>query len=110
MPKIIDVSLGFITLIYMILGIKGIFRSKEWSNRHKQHPAWRYYLRLMPQVIPALFIGGLVFIVPNLQNNSSTIKDAFGLWPAAMLFLTVVFLIGIIVTVMRVYYRRLNKN
>jgi hypothetical protein len=110
-PKIIDLSLGLITLIYLILGIKGILRSREWSNSRKQHPAWRYYLRLVPQVIPVLFIGWLFFIVPNLQNNSSTIKDAFGIWPAAMLFLTVVFLIGVIVTVRRIYYRgRLNKN
>ncbi|MBE6069555.1 MAG: serine hydrolase [Clostridium lundense] len=110
-PKITDLSLGFITLIYLFLGIKGIIRSKEWSNRRKQHPTWRYYLRLMPQVIPSLFIGWLFFIVPNLQNNSATIKDAFGIWPAAMLFLIVVFLIGAIVTVRRVYYRgRLNRN
>jgi CubicO group peptidase (beta-lactamase class C family) len=104
-PKIIDLSLGFITIIYLFLGIKGILRSKEWSNRRKQYAAWRYYLRLMPQVIPALFIGWLFFIVPNLQNNSSTIKDAFGIWPAAMLFLFVVFLIGVMVTVVRIYYR-----
>ena len=111
MPKIIDLSLGFITLIYLFLGIKGIVRSKEWSNRRKQHTTWRYYLRLILQVIPVLFIGWLFFIVPNLQNNSSTIKDAFGIWPAAMLFLIVVFLIGIIVTVMRIYYRaRLKRN
>lgn len=110
-PKIIDLSLGFITIIYLILGVKGILRSKEWANRRKQHPTWRYYLRLAPQVIPVLFIGWLFFIVPNLQNNSSTIKDAFGIWPAAMLFLFIVFLIGAIVTVMRIYYRgRLNKN
>ncbi|MCT8975269.1 beta-lactamase family protein [Clostridium sp. CX1] len=110
-PTIIDLSLGFITLIYLILGIRGILRSGEWSNRRKQHPTWRYYLRLMPQVIPVLFIGWLFFIVPNLQNNSATIKDAFGLWPAAMLFFTVVFLIGVVVTVMRTYYRRrLSRN
>jgi CubicO group peptidase (beta-lactamase class C family) len=105
MPKIIDLSLGFITIIYLILGIKGVLRSREWSNKRKQHPTWRYYLRLMPQVIPVLFIGWLFFIVPSLQNNSATIKDAFGIWPAAMLFLFVVFLIGVVVTVMRIYYR-----
>lgn len=111
MPKIIDLSLGFITLIYLILGIKGIIRSKKWANRRKHHSTWRYYLRLMPQIIPVLFIGWLFFIVPNLQNNSATIKDAFGIWPAAMLFLIVVFLIGVIVSVRRVYYRgRLNIN
>lgn len=110
-PKIIDLSLGFITLIYLILGIKGILSSKEWSNKRKQHPTWRYYLRLMPQVIPVLSIGWLFFVVPNLQNNSATIKDAFGIWPASMLFLFVVFLIGVIVTVRRVYYRGiLNRN
>jgi CubicO group peptidase (beta-lactamase class C family) len=110
-PKIIDLSLGFITILYLILGVKGILRSREWSNKRKLHLAWKYYLRLMPQVIPVVFIGWLFFIVPSLQNNSSTIKDAFGIWLAAMLFLAVVFLIGVVVTVMRIYYRgKLNKN
>ncbi len=104
-PKIIDLSLGLFTIIYLILGIKGIWGSKKWANRRKQHPAWRYYLRLIPQVIPVLFIGWLFFIVPSLQNNSSTIKDAFGLWPAAMIFLFVVFLIGVIITITRIYNR-----
>lgn len=110
-PKIIDLSLGLITIIYLLLGIKGILRSKEWSIRRKQQPTWKYYLRLIPQITPVLFVGWLFFIVPNLQNNSSTIKDAFGIWLAAMLFLFVVFLIGVAVTVMRIFYRvRLNRN
>ena len=111
LPKIIDLSIGFITLIYLLLGIKGLMRSKEWSNRRKKYPTWRYYLRLMPQIIPVLFIGWLFFIVPNLQNNSSTIKDVFGIWPAAILFLVVVFLIGVVVTLKRIYYRvRINRD
>ncbi len=106
---LLDFAIGFITLLYAILGIKGISRSKEWSNKRKQHPTWRYYLRLLPQAIPILLIGWLFFIVPNLQNNSSTIKDAFGIWPATMLFLSVIFLIGVVITVIRIFYRgRLN--
>jgi CubicO group peptidase (beta-lactamase class C family) len=105
-PTIIDISLGIITIIYLFLGIKGIIRSKEWSNRRKQHPAWRFYIRLLPQISAVSFIGWLLFIVPILQNNSSTIRDAFGIWPAAMLFLIVVFLIGVATTVRRIYERR----
>ena len=104
-PQIIDLSLGFITLIYLILGIKGIIRSKKWSNRYRHYPTWRYCLRLMPQIISVFIIGWLFLIVPNLQGNSSTMKDVFGIWPAAMIFLIVVFLIGVIVTVMRVLSR-----
>jgi len=45
------------------------------------------------------------------DGDNIAIKDAFGIWPAAMLFLFVVFLIGVIVTVRRVYYRGiLNRN
>lgn len=110
-PKIIDISLGVVTLIYIILGIKGIIRSKAWVSRRRKHSTWRYYLRLMPQVIPVLLIGWLFFIVPHLQNNSATIKDAFGLWLAAMVFLAVVFFIGVIVTISRIYYRGIfNRN
>ncbi|MEH7239047.1 serine hydrolase [Bacillus sp. JJ1562] len=110
-PKIIDLSLGVITLIYLILGIRGILRSKKWSDKRKQHPTWRFILRLIPQLIPTLLIGWLFFIVPTLQNNSSTTMDAFALFPAAMLLLAVIFIIGLVLTILRIYYRiTLNKD
>lgn len=104
-PKIIDLSLGFLTLIYLGLGIRGVVKSKEWSNRRKQHPAWRFILRLIPQLIPVLFVSWLLFIVPTLQDNSSTILDAFGLYPAFMLLLAIMFIVGLVLTILRVYYR-----
>lgn len=109
-PKIIDLTLGVITLIYLIIGIRGILRSKKWTDKRKQHSAWRFYLRLIPQLIPVVGIGWLLFIVPILKNNSSTTIDAFGLFPAAMIFLAIIFIIGLILTISRVYYRiRLSK-
>ncbi len=63
-------------------------------------------MRLFPQLVAVLFIGWLFFIVPTLQDNSSTIKDAFGLFPAAMILLTVIFIVGLVLTVMRIYYRK----
>jgi CubicO group peptidase (beta-lactamase class C family) len=104
-PKIIDLSLGAITLIYLVLGIRGMIRSEKWSNKRKQHPAWRFYLRLLPQLVPVVGIGWLLFIVPTLQDNSSTIIDAFGIWPAAMLLLAIVFIIGLVLIIMRIFYR-----
>lgn len=109
-PKIIDFLLGVMTLIYLLLGIRGIIRSKKWSNKRKQHPTWRFILRLTPQLIPALLIGWLFFIVPTLQDNSSTTIDAFGLYPAATILLSIVFIIGLVVTIMRVYYRVMLKK
>jgi CubicO group peptidase (beta-lactamase class C family) len=103
--KIIDLTLGVITLIYLILGIRGILRSKKWSDKRKQHPTWRFILRLIPQLVPTLLIGWLFFIVPALQNNSSTTIDAFGLFPAAMFLLAIVFIIGLVLTILRIYYR-----
>jgi CubicO group peptidase (beta-lactamase class C family) len=108
--KIIDLSLGVITLIYLILGIRGIQRSEKWSDKRKLHPSWRFILRLIPQLVPTLLIGWLFFIVPTLQNNSSTTIDAFGLYPAAMFLLVTVFIIGLVLTILRIYYRiSLNK-
>jgi len=104
-PTIIDVSLGAITLIYLALGIRGILRSKKWSDKRKLLPAWRFYLRLLPQLIPVIGIGWLFFVVPSLQDNSSTIKDALGIFPAAMIFLAIMFIVGLVLTVMRSYYR-----
>ncbi|MEG0384398.1 MAG: serine hydrolase domain-containing protein [Solibacillus sp.] len=105
LPKIIDLSLGVITLIYLILGIRGIRRSKKWTDKRKQYPAWRFCLRLIPQMVPIVSIGWLLFIVPSLKNNSSTTIDAFGIWPAAMIFLATVFIIGLALTILRIYYR-----
>lgn len=110
-PKIIDLSLGVITLIYLVLGIRGMIRSKKWSAIRKKHSAWRFYLRLIPQLVPVVGIGWLFFIVPTLKNNSSTTIDAFGIWPAAMLLLAIVFIIGLVLTFIRIYYRiKLNRN
>jgi CubicO group peptidase (beta-lactamase class C family) len=104
-PKIIDLSLGVLTLVYLILGIRGIRRSKQWTEKRKEHAAWRFYVRLIPQLIPVVGIGWLLFIVPTLKNNSSTILDAFGLFPSAMIFLAITFMIGLVLTILRIYYR-----
>ncbi|SOC06573.1 CubicO group peptidase (beta-lactamase class C family) [Ureibacillus xyleni] len=109
-PKIIDLSLGVITFIYLILGIRGIVRSKKWTEKREKFPAWRFYLRLIPQLIPVVGIGWLLFIVPSLKDNSSTMLDAFGLFPAAMIFLVVTFIIGLVLTGLRVYYRITDKT
>lgn len=103
--KIIDLSLGLITLVYLGLGIRGIIRSEKWSDKRKQQPAWKFYLRLLPQFIPVAGIGWLFFVVPELKNNSSTMMDAFGLFPAAMILLAVIFMTGFVLISMRVYYR-----
>lgn len=110
-PTIIDLSLGVITLIYLALGFRGVLRSKKWSDRRKQYPAWKFYLRLVPQMIPVMGIGWLLFIVPTLQNNSATTIDAFGIYTAAMILLAVIFIVGLVLTILRVYYRiKLSKN
>ncbi|MGF7015453.1 serine hydrolase domain-containing protein [Ornithinibacillus bavariensis] len=108
--KLIDLSLGVITVIYLILGIRGILRSKIWSDKRKQNPPWRFYLRLIPQLVPVVGIGWLFFIVPSLEDNSSTIVDAFGLWPAAMILLAIVFVIGLVLIISRIYYRKIGKK
>ncbi|WP_226036690.1 serine hydrolase domain-containing protein [Aquibacillus saliphilus] len=104
-PKIIDLSLALITSIYLVFGIRGILRSKKWTDHRKNHSAWRFYLRLIPQLVPILCIGWLFFIVPTLENNSSTTIDAFGLYPAAMILLAIIFINGLVLTILRVYYR-----
>lgn len=104
-PTIIDLSLGFLTLLYASFGIRGILRSKKWSDQRQRHSALRYYLRLIPQLIPVAGIGWLMFIVPILQDNSATIQDVFRLWPALAILLTMIFLSAAFVTGTRMYYR-----
>lgn len=103
---IIDLSLGIVTLLYAALGIRGILRSKKWAETRRAYPTWKFSLRLVPQLIPALAIGWLFFIVPSLKNNSATTMDAFGLWPAFMLLLAVIFVCGTVLTIARTYHLR----
>lgn len=104
-PTIIDFSLGFLTLLYASFGIRGILRSKKWSVQRQHHSALRYYLRLIPQLIPIVGIGWLMFIVPQLQDNSSTTLDVFRLWPALAILLSIIFLCAVFMTGRRIYYR-----
>lgn len=101
----IDLLLGLLSLLYLGFGIQGIIRSSNWSYKRQQHSALRYYLRLIPQLIPIAGIGWLFFIVPNLDNNSSTIRDVFGLWPALAILLAIIFLCAVLMVGMRMYYR-----
>ncbi|WP_179292713.1 hypothetical protein [Bacillus sp. 7884-1] len=97
-------------LIFWIRQTIQIFGGNK-SITPEQHPAWRYYLRLIPQLIPVVGIGWLLFIVPTLKNNNSMIMDAFGLFPSAMILLAIVFIIGLVLTIFRIYYRiRLIRN
>ncbi|EHB66061.1 MULTISPECIES: serine hydrolase domain-containing protein [Paenibacillus] len=104
-PTIIDLSLGFLTLLYASFGIRGILRSKKWSDQRQHHSAVRYYLRLIPQLIPIAGIGWLMFVVPELQDNSSTTLDVFRLWPALAILLSIIFLCAVFMTGKRIYYR-----
>jgi CubicO group peptidase (beta-lactamase class C family) len=109
-PTIIDYSLGFLTLLYAGFGVRGSLRSKKWSNQRRHHSALRYYLRFIPQLIPIVGIGWLLFIVPQLQDNSSTIVDIFRLWPALAVLLTSIFIFAICLTGMRLYNRLKEGN
>jgi CubicO group peptidase (beta-lactamase class C family) len=104
-PKIIDLSVGALTFLYLGLGILGISRSKKWSYKRNQRSGLRYSLRLIPQLILIVGIGWLFFIVPNLQDNSAVIRDVFSLWPALTILLVTMFLYAVVVTGMRIYYR-----
>lgn len=102
---IIDISLAVITLLIIGVGLRGILRSRKWSARRQQHSALRFYLRIMPQLIPIAGIGWLMFIVPLLQDNSSTTLDVFRLWPALAILLASILTSAVCVTGMRIYYR-----
>lgn len=104
-PTIIDISIGLLTLLVLGLGIRGIIRSPKWSARRQQHSALRFYLRVTPQLIPIAGIGWLMFIVPLLQDNSSTTLDVFRLWPALAILLAIIFTSAACVTGTRIYYR-----
>lgn len=108
-PTLIDFGLGLITVVIIGLTVLGVRRSGRWAVRRGSWAGWRYGLRLLPQLImPA--IGVLLFlVVPNLQNNSATARDAFFLWPALAILVVVAALAGLLLTGLRIGHRRQSR-
>lgn len=104
-PTIIDGVLGLITLGWIALTVRGVLRVGRWSRQRRRWPGWRLVLRLLPQLImPAAAV--IVFLVlPQVQNNTATPLDAFGLWPAAMVLSLVGGVGGLLLTVLRIRRR-----
>lgn len=102
---LIDAGLGLFTLLVLALTALGIRRARRWAVRRTAWSGWRYAARLAPQLVfPVLAV--LVFLVaPNLDGNSATMLDVFGLWPAAMALLLALAVSGVVLIAARVHRR-----
>lgn len=105
LATIVDAVLGLFTLAVTGLGLLGLRRTRRWVERRREWPAWRFGLRLLPQVVAPVVAVSVFGVLPLLENNSATALDAFGLWPAAMIMLVVTALAGILLTVARLVAR-----
>lgn len=105
LATIVDAVLGLLTLAVTGLGLLGLRRTRRWVERRRGWPAWRFGLRLLPQVVAPVVAVSVFGVLPLLENNSATALDAFGLWPAAMIMLVVTALAGILLTVARLVAR-----
>ena len=105
MATIIDAILGVLTLGILALQIRGLRRAPAWAGRRRHHPAWRFGLRLLPQLlVPALAVT-IFLVLPVAEDNSATPLDAFGLWPAAMILLLATGAGGLALTIARFWNR-----
>jgi CubicO group peptidase (beta-lactamase class C family) len=102
---IIDAVLGVLTLGILALQIRGLRRAPDWARRRRDHPAWRFGLRSLPQMIAPLLTVTIFLVLPLIEDNSATSLDAFGLWPAAMILLVVTGASGFVLTLARVWNR-----
>ena len=104
MPKIIDWTLGLVTIVYLAFGGYRIMYTKKWAKNHRLYSSQKLFLRLLSNIIPIILVGFLFFIAPIIKNNSSTIKDVFGIWPAAMILLISIFIVNLVLLFMRIYH------
>lgn len=100
-PTFLDMGLGLMTVLVVILTVLGVRRSDRWAQRRSTWSAWRYGLRLLPQVIGPIVAVLLFVLLPTLNNNSLTTRDIFGFWPAVMIFLLALAVSGIVIIIAR---------
>lgn len=102
---LIDLFLGALTLVGLALGILGLRRAPRWATRRADRPAWRFALRLLPQLIAPAAAVFLFLVVPELQSNSYTPADVYRLFPALTTLLTALAISGACLTAARVTAR-----
>ncbi len=103
---LVDAGVGLLTLLVVALTVLGVRRSRRWASRRSAWPTWRYAVRLLPLTIVPVLAGYYFFVVPQLQDNVATTRDAFFLWPAAMALLVGLAVSGLTLVVARTVGRR----
>ncbi|WP_336215971.1 serine hydrolase domain-containing protein [Nonomuraea sp. LPB2021202275-12-8] len=91
---LIDLFLGALTLVGLALGILGLRRAPRWAARRTDRPAWRFALRLLPQLIAPAAAVFVFLVVPTLQDNSFTPADVFNLFPALTALMLALAIVG----------------
>lgn len=92
---LIDLAVGAITLLVAALGVRGVLRSPRWVERRRLLPAWRFALRLLPQLVMPVLAGVLFLGLTLGADNAATPLDAFGLWPAGTTLVLVAGIVGL---------------
>lgn len=104
-PTILDAGLGLLTVLVLILMVRGIRGADKWAHRRAAWPMWRYGLRLVPQTLGPILALLLFVVLPNLKNNSMTTLDVFGIWPAVMVLVLALAVSGAAVLTARIAHR-----
>ena len=100
-PTIIDLGLAVLTGLTLALGGLGVRHADRWIRRRSHWPTWRFVLRLLPQLIMPT-IAFLLFVVgSSVQANSLTPIDVFRLYPALMVLVLALALVGLTLTALR---------
>ncbi|TDD46077.1 class A beta-lactamase-related serine hydrolase [Nonomuraea terrae] len=102
---LIDLVLGAITALALTLGVLGLRRAPRWAARRADGPAWRFAVRLLPQLIAPAIAVFVFLVVPTMQGNSFTSADVFRLFPALTTLVTALAVVGTGLTAARVTAR-----
>lgn len=101
----IDLGVAVITIGIALLGVRGMRRARMWAVKRRHFPGWRFWLRLVPQLIMPVVALVLFVGIPFNPQDHATPLDVFGLWPAGMMLILVAAVIGIVLTVFRIKHR-----
>ncbi|MFC9559042.1 serine hydrolase domain-containing protein [Agromyces sp. NPDC056965] len=101
----IDLVLATLTLLALLGGVRGVRRASHWAARRRLWSGWRFGLRLLPQLVAPAAAVFLFLVATSLQGNSFTPISVFWLYPAFMVLLLALSVVGLVVTAARVGYR-----
>lgn len=99
-----DPVLAVLTLLSLVLGVRGVIRARGWAGRRSGRRLWRGVLRLVPYGVPVVLFLTLPDLFGLLLNRRGTLEQVTYAWFALYVWLATAALASVAVVVARGFH------